>query len=219
MGHVSMQTPPKTLFKSSKLAALLKRRQEHGTSAVEFALIAPVMVLMLFGATEISLLVSIDRKTTLAASTLGDLASQSELVSCAELTQIAAVTRQVFEPYDANNTTLVVAGLVKDGTVGKVEWSKTLTLSGGVASCDPVPGTAPLAVGKSVVIDTDLFATDGGLVVGDVEKVHTSVGTSFIDNNIRMKERFYLRPRRSLKLKWCTDTNPSVTAETCTSTT
>lgn len=201
--------------------ALKLSRDQRGVSAVEFALIAPVLVLMLFGATEVSLLVSVDRKTTLAASTLGDLAAQSEIVTCKDLSDIAAVTRQVYSPYDSTGTVLVVASLVQDGSAGRVEWSRTLTRDGsGVNSCDAVVSTSPLAQGKTVVIDTTLFAPGGGgLVVGDVEKAHVSVGTSFMANNMRLKERFYLRPRKSLKLKFCTDPNPNVTAENCTSTT
>ena len=216
-----MTLSQKTFVQRLKTASSLVQTDQRGVSAVEFALIAPVLILMLFGATEISHLVSVDRKTTLAASTLGDLAAQSELVACRELTQIAAVTREVFAQYSANDTTLVVASLVQNGSAGKVEWSKTLTLDGsGNGQCDPVPSSSPLAQGKAVVIDTTLFAAGGGgLVVGDVEKIHTSVGTSFLANNLRLKERYYLRPRKSLKLKWCTDTNPNATADTCTSTT
>jgi Flp pilus assembly protein TadG len=205
--------------KLAGFAAKLKRAQS-GVSAVEFALIAPLMVVMLFGATEVSLLVTVDRKTTIAASTLGDLAAQTDLVSCAELSQISAVTRQVFEPYSGANASMVVANLVLDGGAAKVEWSKFLHNDvSGNPICDDVPGSHSLAVGKTVVIDTSLFATGGGIVVGDVEKVHTTVGTSFLANNLVMHERFYLRPRKSLKLKWCTDTTAGVTAQTCGSTT
>jgi Flp pilus assembly protein TadG len=201
------------------LKADLKRAQ-RGVSAVEFALIAPIMVLMLFGATELSLLITVDRKTTLAASTLGDLAAQTDLVSCAELSQISAVTRQVFEPYSGADASLVVASLKLDGGAAKVEWSKFVQTVSGVTTCNDVPGTHSLTVGNTVVIDTALFAPGGGgVVVGDVEKVHTSVGTSFLPNNILMHERFYLRPRKSLKLKYCLDTGPSVTAANCNSTT
>jgi Flp pilus assembly protein TadG len=195
------------------------RRAQRGVSAVEFALVAPLMVLMLFGATELSLLVTVDRKTTLAASTLGDLAAQTDLVSCAELSQISAVTRQVFEPYSGADASLVVANLKLDGGAAKVEWSKFVQTISGVTTCNDVPGSHSLAVGNTVVIDTSLFATGGGVVVGDVEKVHTSVGTSFLPNNITMHERFYLRPRKSLKLKWCLDTGANVTAANCNSTT
>jgi Flp pilus assembly protein TadG len=205
--------------KLGNFAAKLKRAQS-GVSAVEFALIAPIMVIMLFGATEVSLLVTVDRKTTIAASTLGDLASQTDLVACAELSQISAVTRQVFEPYSGADASMVVANLMLDGGAAKVEWSKYLhnDVSGNPV-CDDVPGSHSLAVGKTVVVDATLFATGGGVVVGDVEKVHTTVGTSFMANNLVMHERFYLRPRKSAKLKWCTDTTYGVTAQTCSSTT
>jgi Flp pilus assembly protein TadG len=203
-----------------KVRAVLRDRR--GVSAVEFALIAPVMVLMLFGAAEASLAVTVDRKTTIAASTLGDLAAQTDLVSCAELSQISAVTRQVFEPYSGANATMVVASLKLDAGSAKVEWSKFLRTdsSNGNILCDTVPSTHSLYVGKTVTVDTSLFAPNGGgLVVGDVEMVHTSLGTSFISNNLRLHERFYLRPRKSLKLKLCTQTGTGVTAANCTSTT
>ncbi len=199
----------------------INRHGQRGVSAVEFALIAPLMVLMLFGATEASLAVTVDRKTTLAASTLGDLAAQTDLVSCAELSQISAVTRQVYEPYSGSAATMVVANLTLVGGVAKVEWSKFLRTDSGTGAivCDTVPTTHSLYAGKTVTVDTTMFATGGGLVVGDVERVHTTVGTSFFPTNVTMHERFYLRPRKSAKLKLCLDTNPNVTAATCLSTT
>jgi Flp pilus assembly protein TadG len=199
--------------------ATRRKAKQRGVSAVEFALIAPVMVLMLFGAAEISLMVSVDRKTTLAASTLGDLAAQTDIVSCAELSQISAVTRQVFEPYSGANASLVVASLKIDGGAPKVEWSKFVQTISGVTTCNDVPATHSLKVGNTVLVDTAMFAAGGGIVVGDVEMVHASVGTSFLPNSIILHERFYLRPRKSLKLRLCLDTGPSVTANNCTNTT
>jgi Flp pilus assembly protein TadG len=198
-------------------------RNQRGVSAVEFALIAPVLVLMLFGATEASLAVTVDRKTTLAASTLGDLAAQTDLVTCADLAQISTVTRQVFEPYSGDNASMVVASLKLDGGVAKVEWSKflrsDLTVSGKPIICEDVPGSHSLFVGKTVTVDTGLFAPGGGLVVGDIEMQHTTIGTSFIAGPLKLHERFYLRPRKSVKLKLCTDTTPGVTKESCATTT
>lgn len=199
----------------------LKRRAQRGVSAVEFALIAPVMVVMLFGATEASLAVTIDRKTTLAASTLGDLASQTDLVSCSELSQISAVTRQVFEPYSGANATMVVASLKLESGAAKVEWSRFLKTDAttGAIVCDTVPATHSLFVGKTVTVDTGLFATNGGIVVGDVEMTHSSVGTSFFPQNLKLHERYYLRPRKSAKLKLCLTPTTNATAANCTSTT
>ncbi|MAC38359.1 MAG: pilus assembly protein TadE, partial [Oceanicaulis sp.] len=51
-------------------------RDCRGLSAVEFALIAPVMILLYLGAVDLSLVLSIDRKVTSAASALADLVAQ-----------------------------------------------------------------------------------------------------------------------------------------------
>lgn len=173
------------------------RRSQRGVSAVEFALIAPLMMLMMFGASEVSQAVSVDRKVTLAASTLGDLAAQTDRVTCADLAQIANVTRGVFAPYTATNPSLVVASIALQGGTPKVEWSQEIDSTGG---CANVSNSHSLKVGNTVAVDTGLFATNGGVVIGEVTLQYTSLGTSFISNTTTMRERFYFRPRKSSKL-------------------
>lgn len=174
-----------------------RRGAERGVSAVEFALIAPLMMLMLFGASEVSQAVSVDRKVTLAASTLGDLAAQTDRVSCTDLAQIANVTRSVFAPYTATNPSLVVASVALQGSTPKVEWSQEIDGTGG---CANVNNSHSLKVGNTVVVDTGLFATNGGVVIGEVTLQYTSLGTSFMSSTTTMRERFYFRPRKSAKL-------------------
>lgn len=173
------------------------RGSQRGVSAVEFALIAPLMMMMLFGASEVSQAVSVDRKVTLAASTLGDLAAQTDRVSCTDLAQIANVTRSVFAPYTATNPSLVVASVALQGSTPKVEWSQEIDGTGG---CANVNNSHSLKVGNTVVVDTGLFATNGGVVIGEVTLQYTSLGTSFMSNTTTMRERFYFRPRKSAKL-------------------
>lgn len=174
-----------------------KRAAQRGVSAVEFALIAPLMLLMLFGASEVSQVVSVDRKVTLAASTLGDLAAQTDRVSCADLAQIAAVTRGVFAPYTATTPSLVVASVALKSGIPKVEWSQEIDGTGG---CSGVNNSHELKVDNTVTVDTGLFATNGGVVVGEVTLQYTSLGTSFSPNKTTLRERFYFRPRKSEKL-------------------
>jgi Flp pilus assembly protein TadG len=181
----------------------LARRSETGVSAVEFALIAPVMVAMLFGAVEASLAVTMDRKVTIAASTVGDLVAQDSEVTCARLQSIFAVSRTVFAPYSGVPASISVAGLKLDGTTPKVEWSVIVVPDGdGNPNNDCQPSPA-YPLNSVVPIGADLFATNGGLVVGRVEYVYQSVGTSFFASPITLTERFYLRPRQSAKVR-CT---------------
>ena len=49
----------------------------RGMAATEFAMIVPMMLVMLFGTIEVSSGVAVNRKVTLVARTLSDLTSQS----------------------------------------------------------------------------------------------------------------------------------------------
>jgi Flp pilus assembly protein TadG len=72
-----MNTAPTTL--SQHLARL--RQDESGVSAVEFAMLLPVMLTLYLGAVEVGQAVAIDRKVTLTSRTLADLASQVSSLS------------------------------------------------------------------------------------------------------------------------------------------
>ncbi len=52
------------------------RHDERGVSAVEFAMLLPLMITLYLGTVEISQGVGIDRKVTLTTRTVADLASQ-----------------------------------------------------------------------------------------------------------------------------------------------
>ena len=62
-----------------RVLARLKRlrRDERGVSAVEFALIAPVMILFYFGLAELTQVMIAERKTVRTASAIGDILAQT----------------------------------------------------------------------------------------------------------------------------------------------
>ncbi len=74
-----------------------------GVSAVEFALIAPVMVLFYVGMVEISLALSVDRKVTNAASALADLVAQDDVITDGEMVDILNAGSAIIAPYDAGS--------------------------------------------------------------------------------------------------------------------
>mgnify|MGYP003646956097 FL=1 len=73
---------------------------QGGVSAVEFALIAPVMVLFYLGMMEISLALSVDRKVTSAASALADLVAQDDVITDSEMASILDAGAAIIAPYD-----------------------------------------------------------------------------------------------------------------------
>src|SRR6202012_1951113 len=59
---------------------------QRGVSAVEFAILLPLMLTLYLGGAEISQAVSADRKTTLVAHTVGDLTAQASNVASSDIT-------------------------------------------------------------------------------------------------------------------------------------
>ncbi|MEN9874572.1 MAG: hypothetical protein RL186_1469, partial [Pseudomonadota bacterium] len=195
----------------------------RGIAATEFALVLPVMILMLFGATEVSKLITVDRKTTVATATLADLSSQNEVVTCKELAGVGAVTRQVYEPYSGNDAVLTIGHIVIRNNAAVVEWSKRLvtddTTTPATLRCEDVPATSWLARGKPIVIDKGIFAAGGGVVVSEVSLPYEAMGPFFIGRGMNSTDKYFLRPRKSLKLKLCLDTDPNATPSSCQTTT
>jgi Flp pilus assembly protein TadG len=62
------------VMRIARLATMLRRlrRREDGVSAVEFALILPVMLILFFGCVEVGDALTIDRKVAHVASTLSE---------------------------------------------------------------------------------------------------------------------------------------------------
>lgn len=75
-------------------------RNQSGMAAVEFALILPVMVLMFFGAVEVSNLLLADNKLRAAAAGAADLVTQDSdgTITQAELVQVTAAVAEIMRP-------------------------------------------------------------------------------------------------------------------------
>ena len=74
-------------------------RDLNGVSAVEFALLLPLMVTLYLGTVEVSQGISVDRKVTMTARTIADLVSQSTTINNSAMTDILNASSAVIYPY------------------------------------------------------------------------------------------------------------------------
>lgn len=113
-------------------------RDQRGVSAVEFALIAPVMVALYLGAAEMTMALNADRKVTGAANTVADLVAQDDFISDDELTDIYAAGDAILFPNDPTELALRITSvrMDADGDIF-VDWSEGRGLS--ALSPDDVP--------------------------------------------------------------------------------
>ena len=158
-------------------------RAESGISAVEFALIAPLMAMIYFGCIELSLMMTLDRKVTGATAALGDLTSRSSTVTNADLTDIFEATRMVMQPNDMTGSRMRVSSLYEDDGQVKVGWSDGCNLT---AYPDD----------QVVTIPDNLIPTDGTIIMPEIEYDYVSGIGYFFSTSKTLTDKFYLRPRR-----------------------
>lgn len=163
----------------------LARRQD-GVSAVEFALIAPVMMLLYLGVVEVSLALGVDRKVTSAASAIADLVAQDDVITDDEMAQILAAGPAIVAPNPAGPLQIRVSSLTMnlDGDA-EVDWSDAQNMAPLAEGTQFTPPDGILTPGRSVVMVE---------VAYDYESAFAEIGVG----RYTIEESFFLRPRRSL---------------------
>jgi Flp pilus assembly protein TadG len=166
-------------------------RNRDGLAAVEFALIAPVMIAMFYGAIELSSAVDCNARVTRVASTAADLVAQSTAVSTTDTTNVFNAANAILYPYAAGSAKIVISSLVDDGKGGaKVAWS------------DP-QNTAARSVGSTVTVPSGLIVSGSGgsVILAEITYIYSPPISYFLGGSVTLTESFYSKPRRSLTVK------------------
>ncbi len=96
-----------------RLASLARDRR--GIGAVEFALLAPLLLMLYIGAFEITVGLSVSKRATRAAGAVADLVTQQDKpVDKTFLTTMSDVADAIFVPYSTSNLTLKITGVTLD---------------------------------------------------------------------------------------------------------
>lgn len=99
------------------------KRDNAGVSAVEFALIAPLLMLLYLGSIELSFLMESDRKVTKAASAISDLSGRFETLDKDALDDIHHAARMIFVPDSVSDARLRITSFNMVDDKPTVEWS------------------------------------------------------------------------------------------------
>ena len=158
-------------------------KSEDGISAVEFALIAPLMAIIYFGCIELSIMMTLDRKVTGATAALGDLTSRASSISNDELADILEATRMVMQPNDMTKSRMRISSLYEDSGTVKVAWSDGCNLT--AYNADEV-----------VTIPANLIPTGGTIIMAETAYDFVSGIGYFFSSSKKLTDKFYLRPRR-----------------------
>ena len=160
-------------------------RDKRGISAVEFAMLLPLMVTLYLGGVEVSQAVAIDRKVTLIARSLGDLVAQATNISNSDSSNILAATAAIIVPYSDSRLKITVSSVKIDNNgVAKVCWSDTKN------------GTAR-AIGSTVTLPAALNTANTSLIWAESQYAYTPTIGYVITGTMNLKDQIYMRPRLS----------------------
>ena len=161
-------------------------RHRGGVSAVEFALLLPVMVTMYLGSVELGTGMGVQFKTTLAARTVADLASQYKSINNATMSDILGAATAVLTPYSAAGVKVIVSEVTTDAS-----GNATITWS------DANANATARAVGSSVTLPTNVGAANITIIWGEVTYPYNPQFGWVLTGTINMYQDIYFYPRLS----------------------
>ena len=183
------------------------REDDRGIAAIEFAIIAPVMIGMYFGLAEIASAISVDRRISHGTNVAGDLATQQPELKDDEIEEVLAAALRVMNVQDVDQISIDMESFILPAANQPPESQGRITLNNGGGAFTPYDATG---------LDSKLLNANSGVVVTRVKYNYTPLQLRFFDSTITLKETFLLKPRRSDSVQF-QDGNGSL--KTCTATT
>lgn len=186
---------PATILTTVRHGLRELKRNADGVAAVEFAMIVPIMFMMLVGSVEFSQAITVDRRVTQAASATADLISRapSEGVSAAQVSRDLSIIGQLMAPYDASALTVNIVSIKALPVQGNpnainyvVDWSRDN--HGGT----PYQRGAPAPFGMPAGL---LVAGESVIVAHAIYNYTPLIFNYFIKQAFNLEEKFYLKPR------------------------
>jgi len=173
----------------SKISRVIKRfaGEHEGATAVEFALIMPLLLLLYLGTVEGSRAISYDRRLTTIAASLGDLVARSDTtITQTNLSDYFLAAEAIITPYAAVGLKQVVTSVFVDAAgAATVSWSQGY--NGGVAH----------NVDDVYVLPTELtsIALNGYVVVSEAFMTYDPITTYVFPSSLQLYKEYFHLPR------------------------
>lgn len=171
------------------LKTLIKDRR--GAAAVEFAFVAPVMILMYYGLAELTQGMMADRRASHVASAIGDLVAQDTMINTSEMNDIFNVGKAIISPFPTTGLSMRVTSIRKDSSGAiQVMWSKSSGSMGVLTTVASVPA--------------GLIANNESVILAESSYVYNSATKQALPNALTFTQKYYLKPRKTAQVTWST---------------
>ena len=157
-------------------------RDERGVSAVEFAMLAPVLIGFYFGMAEFCQGYMAQKRMGHVTSMVADLVAQEESVATANLDDIFDLGGLIMKPFNASGLKQRVSSVTRTGGVARVDWSRG-------------DGMVARAVNSTITLPDNLIVDGQSVVVSEATYDYDSAVDYFMPGITRFSQTYYLRPR------------------------
>lgn len=179
--------PDRTVMTRSARPAAGRRfaGDTRGVSAVEFALILPLVLLIFFAMVEVSQGLNANRKLTLTVRAMSDLIAQATSVTSTDVNNVFSAASSIMQPLSTLTLKSRISAINIDADgVTKVDWSRG-------------SGMAQRSKGEVVSIPAGLRIAGTQLIWSETEYVFAPPVGYFLTGPITMTDQFFARPRQS----------------------
>ncbi|WP_310618715.1 TadE/TadG family type IV pilus assembly protein [Flexibacterium corallicola] len=172
------------------------KRDIQGAVAVEFAIVVPILLLLIMAGTEFSILLTHDRKVTQVSNTVADLVAREENVT-QSLSDIFDSAALIMEPFSDDALTLELGVVSFDASgASQVVWSWSKSAEGGGGEPWPKNG-AP----TDITIPSAMQISGSYLVIAKADYTYSPLFTSFFKDifsqaTLDLADVYFLRSRQ-----------------------
>lgn len=170
-----MLTAPRNLLR--RLGA-----DEKGLAAIEFALIAPIMIFFYLAMVEVCQAFMAQKRAGHVTSLVADLVAQEDRVSGASIDDVFAIGGLMMRPFSEANLTQRVTSVTRVGGSNRVDWSHG-------------HGMAARNAGSTMTLPNNLIVDGQSLVVSEAVYDYESPVDYLMPGVTQFSQVYYLRPR------------------------
>lgn len=157
---------------------------ERGISAVEFAMLAPVLIAFYLGLSEFCQGYMAQKRMGHASAMVADLVAQEESVTAATVDDVFDIGTLIMKPFSAATLHQRVSSISRTGGVATVDWSRS-------------DGMTARTVGSTVTLPADLIADGESIIMSEATYDYDSPADYLMPAITRFSHSYYLRPRTS----------------------
>lgn len=162
------------------------RHDTRGVSAVEFAILAPTIIMIYFGLVEFAQGYMAQKRTTHVASMVADLTAQNAALTPSQITNIFGIGDKIMRPFSDHDLSQRVTSVARTGNTVKVVWSRA------------TGELTPLAKNSVYTVPSlSLIPNGEGLIVAESAFKYTSPVDFVLPQPVTFRHISYLRPRNT----------------------